>query len=747
VGGAPALAPDRAAAALTMGYVHVAPPAAPLAWPEIVGPDDFGGHLSAELAGQVNLDYAATTPALRASVDAVLRVLPAYGSVHRGGGARSRITTAAYESARTAVARFVDCDDEHVVVFVRNTTEAINLASASLLPNSRVLCSPLEHHANLLPWRDHDVEHLPFTRSAEGLVDAAADALERAARGSRPFDVLAVCGASNVTGELLPIAELASLAHDWGTRILVDAAQLAPHRSVSVRQLDVDFLAMSGHKLYAPFGCGVLVVRREVLAAVPPLLKGGGAVRVVTLDDVAWAEVPHRLEAGTPNVLGAVALAAACDTLAGQGMAGLEERERELADRLWRGLDALPACRTLRAWSHTADRLAVATFTVTGIESRDVAQALARDHGVAVRSGLFCAHPLVSHLLGTEAEAAELLRRVRTGDDVALPGAVRASVGIGVEPEHIDRLLDGLAEITQTPARGRPSGTPPRVDLHRHVWPDELVRLLAARTAPPFLSDDTLVTSEGRFTIDVDALSDEHCRAELDRDRLDVAVVSLQPTLGISTLPDDEAAVLHDAYNAGVERLIAAAGGRLRAFSAGGVRPGFAGLCVAAGELLDLTRLELVLDELSAQGQILFVHPGPARAVGRTPDWWAPAIDYTAQMQAAYGAWLAEGALRWPELPAVFAILAGGAPFQLERLRSRGVDTRCLTAANVHLDTASYGRLSLELCLAAYGVGHLVYGSDAPVIDAGSTLAAINALGKATADAICRHNPAALLAA
>jgi predicted TIM-barrel fold metal-dependent hydrolase len=116
-------------------------------------------------------------------------------------------------------------------------------------------------------------------------------------------------------------------------------------------------------------------------------------------------------------------------------------------------------------------------------------------------------------------------------------------------------------------------------------------------------------------------------------------------------------------------------------------------------------------------------------------------------MQAAYAAWLTDGAPRWPDIPVVFAILAGGAPFQLERLRSRGVDTRLLTGANVHLDTASYGRLSLELCLAAYGVGHLVYGSDAPVIDAGPTLAAVNALGKATADAICRHNPAALLVA
>ena len=742
------MAPDRAPAALKMRTLRAAPEAGRVAWPEIVGPDDFGGHLAAELHGQVNLDYAATTPALRAAVDAVLRVLPAYGSVHRGGGARSRITTEAYEAARAALARFVDSGDEHVVVFVRNTTEAINLASASLLPNSRVLCSPLEHHANLLPWRDHhDVEHLPFTRSAEELVDATADALERAARRGRPFDVLAVCGASNVTGELLPIAELATLAHDWGARILVDAAQLAPHRVVSVRQLDVDFLALSGHKLYAPFGCGVLVVRREVLAAVPPLLKGGGAVRVVTLEDVAWADVPHRLEAGTPNVLGAVALAAACDALLEHGIAAIEERERELAEQLWRGLDEIPACRVLRAWPRASDRLAVATFTVAGRESRDVAELLARDHGVAVRSGLFCAHPFVSHLLGSDAEAAELAHRARSGEDVTLPGAVRASVGIGVEPEHVDRLLEGIAGIAHARAGRRLASVPPRVDLHRHLWPEELVRALAARTTPPFLSGDTLVTCEGRYSVDVEAHGAERCVAELDRDGLDVAIASLQPTLGISALPAPERDALHEAYDTGVDRLVAASGGRLRAFSAGGVRPGFAGLCVSAEAVLDLPQLAPGLDELSAHRQILFVHPGPARPPEQAPPWWGPAIDYTAQMQAAYAAWLTDGAPRWPDIPVVFAILAGGAPFQLERLRSRGVDTRLLTGGNVHLDTASYGRLSLELCLAAYGVGHLVYGSDAPVIDAGPTLAAVNALGKATADAICRHNPAALLVA
>ena len=287
--------------------------------------------------------------------------------------------------------------------------------------------------------------------------------------------------------------------------------------------------------------------------------------------------------------------------------------------------------------------------------------------------------------------------------------------------------------------------TPPRVDVHRHVWPGTFTEALRSRTKPPCLQGSTLVTPEGRFEIELDAHDAGRCLAELDREGVDVAVISLQPTLGISGLPSDEAAELHRVFDDGAHDVVAASGGRLRAFSAGAVREGFAGAGVAAEALLDLDSLAPTLDELELRGQTLFVHPGPARTRRRAPAWWAPAVDYTAQMQAAYAAWIAGGADRWPGLPVVFAILAGGAPFQLERLRSRGVDTRRVVDANVRFDTASYGRLSLELCLAAYGVEHLVYGSDAPVVDPTPTLSAVNALGKATADVICRYNPADLL--
>ena len=416
-------------------------------WPEVVAAEDFGAVHADALRGEINLDYAATTPALVAAVEAVHRLLPAYGSVHRGGGARSRISTEAYEQARETIARFVGCGPGDHLVFVRNTTEAINLVAASLPRDGRVLCSPLEHHANLLPWREHRVDHLPFTTTAEELLDEAAFALRHAAMERRPYEILAVSGASNVSGEVLPVAELAEIAHEAGVQILVDAAQLAPHRAISIEELGVDYLALSGHKLYAPFGSGALIIRGELLKRVPPLLKGGGAVWAVTLDDVAWADLPQRLEAGTPNLLGALALAGACEEITRFGRSRLEAQEGELARRLWAGLDDVPGLALLRGWPDHRDRVAVAAFTLAGFEPRLLAERLARDYGVAVRSGLFCAHPYVSHLLGTSVAATTAALRARSSEDARLPGAVRASIGIGVQAHDIDHLVSALLDL------------------------------------------------------------------------------------------------------------------------------------------------------------------------------------------------------------------------------------------------------------------------------------------------------------
>ncbi len=402
----------------------------------------------------VNLDYAASTPVMASVWEAVEAFVPWYSSVHRGTGVKSQVSTVLFEDARVAVGEFVGARADDQVVFVRNTTEAVNVLAAALPEGTRVLSSPVEHHANMLPWRGHDVRLLPFTASGEELLDAC----ELALREARPrIDLLAVTGASNVTGEVWPVAQLAALAHRYGAELFVDAAQLAPHRPVDMAGSGIDHLAFSGHKLYAPFGAGALVAARRRLGARPPLLRGGGAIKLVTLDDVIWEDAPERHEAGSPDVVGVVALAAACRRLREIGMDAVAAHERALAARLWAGLDAVPGLHTLRLWPADAtDRVGVASFTLDGHPHPLLAAILSAEHAIGVRHGCFCAHPLITRLLGIpSAELARISAELRAGRRPPLPGAVRASIGLGTTPADIDRLTAALAELADMGARLR----------------------------------------------------------------------------------------------------------------------------------------------------------------------------------------------------------------------------------------------------------------------------------------------------
>jgi selenocysteine lyase/cysteine desulfurase len=363
-----------------------------------------------------NFDYAASAPALEAVTDAVRNALPYYASVHRGAGYPSQVSTQAYEDARATVGDFVGARDTDVVVFTRNTTDSLNLL-ARCVPGDTVVLD-IEHHATLLPWHGRRVVK-------------AADSFDETCRRliaelwSKPAALLAVTGASNVTGEVLPLARLAAIAHECGARICVDAAQLAPHRAVDIAALGVDYLAFSGHKLYAPFGAGVLVGNRDWLDAADPYLAGGGAVTDVTVDETAWAASPERHEGGTPNVLGAVALAAACTALTTVDSVG---HERELTDTLRRGLAAIPGVSFLRAFDDIEDTVGIVTFVVDGFEPARIASYLSGEHGIGVRDGRFCAHPLLAKL-------------------GAPRGAVRASLGLGTSGADVDRLVDAVSAL------------------------------------------------------------------------------------------------------------------------------------------------------------------------------------------------------------------------------------------------------------------------------------------------------------
>ncbi|MFE3292149.1 aminotransferase class V-fold PLP-dependent enzyme [Rhodococcus sp. NPDC059234] len=401
-----------------------------------------GSELTVPLAGggsctYANFDYAASAPALAQVTERVQELLPYYASVHRGAGYASQVCTASYEGAREVVARFVGARTDDVVVFTRNTTDSLNLL-AGCVPGETVVLD-IEHHANLLPWKRNGARVVESADSVEETVQRIAAEL-----CSRPTALLAVTGASNVTGEVLPIARLAEIAHRCGARILVDAAQLLPHRRVDIAALGVDYLAFSGHKLYAPFGAGALVGRADWLDAAQPYLAGGGATRDVSAaGTVEWASAPQRHEAGTPNVLGVAALAAACETLAGLDSAGAEEHERALCERLTAGLSAVAGVHVLRIWSDAPDAVGIVTFTVDGAEPREVASYLSDRYGIGVRDGRFCAHPLLARLGRPE-------------------GAVRASLGLGSHAADVDRLVTAVAEFVSSRADDQATPAPSR---------------------------------------------------------------------------------------------------------------------------------------------------------------------------------------------------------------------------------------------------------------------------------------------
>jgi len=283
------------------------------------------------------------------------------------------------------------------------------------------------------------------------------------------------------------------------------------------------------------------------------------------------------------------------------------------------------------------------------------------------------------------------------------------------------------------------------IDIHQHFWPEPFIAALRARATPPFLDGDVLVLDEGRFAI-ARRQHDLAARLRLlDEDEIDAAVISLQSTLGTGDLSDGERDELEHAWIEGARDVVAASGGRLRAFAPSRYVSGFAGTSVDARDFAELDRITALLDELERTATPLFVHPGAVTQAQPVPPWWTAVVDYTAQMHAAYFRWLAEGRARWPSLRVAFAILAGGAPFQLERLGQRGPATRAVLDTNVFFDVATYARRSIELCAETFGVAHLLYGSDRPVVEPAQTLRAMRGFGESVEKILTIDNPASFL--
>jgi selenocysteine lyase/cysteine desulfurase len=414
----------------------------------------------------LNLDSAASTSALPAVAQAVHAFLPWYSSVHRGAGYKSRQATQRYELARTAALEFAGrpLDGIDTAIVCRNTTEAINHLAyrLRLSPSETVATTVIEHHANLLPWAR--LCHRRYIEcGSDGTFDLD-DVIHALNRSPRP-NLLAISGASNVTGWRPPIDDIIDAARDRGIPTLIDAAQLAPHHPLPAA---ADYLVWSGHKMYAPFGAGILLGPRRSFTEGDPFLAGGGAVDLVDLDEVAWTDPPDREEAGSPNVIGAVALHAAIDELQRIGWDAIADHDHELSERLRRGLGAIDGVSLLGP-ALDVETLPIATFTVPGVHHALVAARLSVEQGIGVRHGCFCAHPYLLRLLNlSPQQTADYHAAVRGGDRRATPGAIRASAGLSTSNSDVDRFLRAIEGI----AAGEPAKLDYQQDPHTgDFWP------------------------------------------------------------------------------------------------------------------------------------------------------------------------------------------------------------------------------------------------------------------------------------
>lgn len=402
----------------------------------------------------INLDNAATTPSAVPVLRAVQAVMEVYGSIHRGSGLKSVISTELYEKAFELIRSFVGATSDDAVVLASNTTTAINRLAHSygFERGDVVLISEMEHSSNDLPWRQHATV-VRFRSTRSGGLDLE-DLEARLRQFGRKARLVALTGASNVTGYLSPSRDVARIAHRYGAEVFVDCAQLVAHRPICMRsptgEEDLDYIAFSGHKMYAPFGMGVVIGRRHAFERIPPDLPGGGTVEMVTTDNQIWAALQSRLTPGTPNVVGLVAISAAMQMIAEIGFDTVLNHEKELVATGLRVLQSLPGVvlQGQGVFSPGDDRLPIFPFTVEGYSHGFLAAVLGCEYGIGVRQGHLCQYEFMRRELGiTEATQAGVEEDLRHGDKSSMYGMVRASCGLCTATTDLECLGDALKRL------------------------------------------------------------------------------------------------------------------------------------------------------------------------------------------------------------------------------------------------------------------------------------------------------------
>ena len=379
----------------------------------------------------VYLDSAATSQKPRAVIDAVRHHYERdNANIHRGVHVLAQRSTAAYEGARTKVARFLGAPDAREVIFTRGTTESINLVAASfgrahVSAGDEILLTEMEHHSNIVPWQmlcqQTGAKLVVAPIDDRGQLDVAAFR-ERLSSRTR---LVAMAHVSNALGTVNPVEELVELSRGVGAVTVVDGAQAAPHLAIGVAELGCDFYAISGHKMFAPTGIGALWGRSELLEAMPPWQGGGEMIITVTFEKTEYNTVPHKFEAGTPNVAGAIGLGAAVDYLEAIGMERIGAWEHELLAYGTELLEGIPGLRLVGTAEHKAG---VLSFLVDGIHAHDVGTILDLE-GIAVRTGHHCAQPVMDHF--------------------GVPATSRASLAFYNTREDLDALERGLRKVLE----------------------------------------------------------------------------------------------------------------------------------------------------------------------------------------------------------------------------------------------------------------------------------------------------------
>ena len=379
----------------------------------------------------VYLDNAATTQKPQADIDRIVRYYTEENSnVHRGVHYLSEIATAAYEESRTTVKRFINARDEKEIVFTRGTTEAINLVASSwgrrnVGAGDEVLITAIEHHSNIVPWqmlcdeKGAKLRIAPVNDAGEVIVEEFAKLLTSRTK------IVAFGHASNALGTINPVRQMTELAHAAGAVVLVDGAQGVPHIAVDVRDLDCDFYAFSGHKVYAPTGIGVLYGKEALLDAMPPYQGGGDMILSVSFEKTTYNALPYKFEAGTPNIAGVIGLGAALDYVANVGLENIAAHEHDL---LQYATTRLREIKGLRLIGTAAEKASVISFTLEGVHPHDIGTILDQE-GIAVRTGHHCAQPLMMRF--------------------NVPATGRASFGMYNTREEADALVAGLHKVIE----------------------------------------------------------------------------------------------------------------------------------------------------------------------------------------------------------------------------------------------------------------------------------------------------------